>query len=158
LSQDRRAEARNSDGFEGLKYLLPPPSRRACILIDPSYETQDDYEKVASAGKVALKRFPAGLYLAWYPLLRLDSAGETLRDRLMEMYDGNRCYAELITEDKSRAIETKRGGLYGSGLVIYNPPWTLKAALEETLPFLAEQLGVEFGSWNLHWEAAALLI
>jgi 23S rRNA (adenine2030-N6)-methyltransferase len=72
----------------------------------------------------------------------------------MEMCDGNRCCAELITEDKSRAIETKRGGLYGSGLLIYNPPWTLKATLEETLPFLAERLGAVSGSWNLHWETA----
>jgi 23S rRNA (adenine2030-N6)-methyltransferase len=153
LSRDRRAGIRNADGFEGLKSLLPPPSRRACTLIDPSYEMKDDYEKVESAVRDALKRFSAGLYLVWYPLLRLDDAGETLRDRLMDTYGGNRCYAELVTEDKSRAAETKRGGLYGSGLVVYNPPWTLKAALEETLPFLARRLGAEgtFGAWRHEW-------
>ncbi|MDR0557289.1 MAG: 23S rRNA (adenine(2030)-N(6))-methyltransferase RlmJ [Treponema sp.] len=141
LSHDCRAEARNADGFEGLKSLLPPPSRRACVLIDPSYETQDDYEKTASAVMEALKRFPTGMYLVWRPLLALDKAGETLRDSLMAMYNGNRCCAELITGDKRHAIGTKRGGLYGSGLVVYNPPWTLKAALEETLPFLADCIG-----------------
>jgi 23S rRNA (adenine2030-N6)-methyltransferase len=31
--------------------------------------------------------------------------------------------------------------MYGSGLYILNPPWTLKPALEETLPFLAGVLG-----------------
>jgi len=136
LSQDRRAEARNADGFEGLKSLLPPPSRRACVLVDPSYEERNDYERVDAAMADALKRFPTGLYLVWYPLLRLDDAGERLRDRLMDRYDGNRWYVELVTEDKQRVTGTKRGGLYGSGLVVYNPPWTLKAEMEKTLPFL----------------------
>jgi 23S rRNA A2030 N6-methylase RlmJ len=31
--------------------------------------------------------------------------------------------------------------MYGSGLVIYNPPWTLRPALEEALPFLSSILG-----------------
>jgi 23S rRNA A2030 N6-methylase RlmJ len=31
--------------------------------------------------------------------------------------------------------------MYGSGLVVYNPPWTLRPALEEALPFLASVLG-----------------
>ncbi|MDR1072273.1 MAG: 23S rRNA (adenine(2030)-N(6))-methyltransferase RlmJ [Treponema sp.] len=143
LSHDCRAEARNADGFEGIKSLLPPPSRRACVLIDPSYEMQDDYEKAASAVMEAIRRFPTGLYLVWYPLLVLDNAGETIRDALMAMYNGNRCFAEIITGDKWHAIGTKRGGLYGSGLVVYNPPWTLKAALEETLPFLVDCIGGE---------------
>jgi 23S rRNA (adenine2030-N6)-methyltransferase len=40
--------------------------------------------------------------------------------------------------------------MYGSGLVIYNPPWTLRPALEETLPFLASILGCP-GDWRLDW-------
>ena len=32
-------------------------------------------------------------------------------------------------------------GLYGSGMFIFNPPWTLPRALAETLPFLIEALG-----------------
>jgi 23S rRNA (adenine2030-N6)-methyltransferase len=34
------------DGFVGLKAILPPPPRRALVLIDPSYETRDDYVNV----------------------------------------------------------------------------------------------------------------
>lgn len=159
LSHDSRAEARNADGFEGLKSLLPPPSRRACALIDPSYETQDDYEKTASAVMDALKRFPTGMYLVWYPLLVLDGAGERLRDALMAQYSENRYCAELITGDKRHAIGTKRGGLYGSGLVVYNPPWTLKAALEETLPFLADCVGAApFGGGGRKISPASLAL
>jgi 23S rRNA A2030 N6-methylase RlmJ len=52
---------------------------------------------------------------------------------------------------RSGAVQTKRGGLYGSGLAVFNPPWALKAALEEALPFLANLLGGIFGSWHLEW-------
>jgi len=34
------------DGFEGLKKFLPPPSRRALVLCDPSYEVKSDYARV----------------------------------------------------------------------------------------------------------------
>ncbi len=140
LSQRRGAEVRNADGFSGLKSLLPPPTRRACVLIDPSYELQDDYKMAEIAVRDALKRFSAGIYLVWYPLLRRGDAGTELRDALMGAYTGRCCVAELVTEDKTKLSDTKRGGLYGSGLLIYNPPWTLKPALEEALPFLAARL------------------
>ena len=62
------------DGFEGLKAQLPPPagpggSRRALVLMDPSYEIKSDYGRVAGSVTDALKRFPTGCYLVWYPLI-----------------------------------------------------------------------------------------
>jgi 23S rRNA (adenine2030-N6)-methyltransferase len=39
--------------------------------------------------------------------------------------------------------------MYGSGLVIFNPPWTLKQALEECLPFLGETMGIGKNGWFL---------
>ena len=44
------------DGFAGLKAILPPPTRRALVLIDPSYETRDDYVNVVKGLQEALKR------------------------------------------------------------------------------------------------------
>jgi 23S rRNA A2030 N6-methylase RlmJ len=41
--------------------------------------------------------------------------------------------------------------MYGSGLVIINPPYTLKAALEETLPVLAQVMNAA-GGWKLEWK------
>src|ERR1700743_505262 len=39
----RRAMLSAGDGIEGIKALLPPPPRRAFVLIDPSYEDKRDY-------------------------------------------------------------------------------------------------------------------
>jgi 23S rRNA (adenine2030-N6)-methyltransferase len=42
--------------------------------------------------------------------------------------------------------------MYGSGLVIFNPPWTLKAALEGSMDGLAALLSGGRGNWDLEWE------
>ena len=36
-------QIQHSNGFNGLKAFLPPPTRRGLCLIDPSYEDQQDY-------------------------------------------------------------------------------------------------------------------
>jgi 23S rRNA (adenine2030-N6)-methyltransferase len=137
-----RAELRQADGFAGLKALLPPPSRRGLIFIDPPYEVKDDYTRLPETIAAALKRFPSGVYIIWYPLLREQPAGAgDLPARLMDLYQGNRCRAELYTSAPDAAPGNSPRKMYGSGLVIYNPPWTLKAALEETLPVLGALIG-----------------
>ena len=58
------------DGFTALQTFLPPPSRRALILIDPSYEDKQDYRRVIDTLQQALKRFADGCYAIWYPLVQ----------------------------------------------------------------------------------------
>jgi 23S rRNA A2030 N6-methylase RlmJ len=67
-----------------------------------------------------------------------------LPETLMALSGGNRCRIELETGGAGE------GKLYGSGMVIYNPPWTLKAALEADLPPLARLLG--FHLRGIVWE------
>ena len=142
-------EVRREDGPAGLKSLLPPPSRRALIHIDPSWEEKSEYESIPRAVQSALKRFPEGTFIVWYPLLALPkekAAGlPPLPETLFGLSDGKRCLAELCTD----TAENSPRGMYGSGLVVFNPPWTLRAALEEALPFLAKVLGR--GRWRLEW-------
>jgi 23S rRNA (adenine2030-N6)-methyltransferase len=107
---------------------------------------KEDYRTLPASLAEALTRFPTGLYIIWYPLLgnRDFSPAKTLSD----LHRGNKCRVELRT-----ALRPDRG-MYGSGLVIYNPPWTLKAALENTMPVMAELLGRDQGAWDLWWESA----
>jgi 23S rRNA (adenine2030-N6)-methyltransferase len=160
---DRRFDLRREDGFSGLRSLLPPVSRRGCIFIDPPYEKAEEYDTLPAVLTGALRRFPGGLYILWYPLLgpsrrgggspgegregrnRKERLSRELPETLMALFGGNRCRVDLETGG------TGEGNLYGSGLVIYNPPWTLKAALEADLPILARLLGFRIS--GITWEA-----
>ena len=147
FSVDRRFRVFAADGIAGLRSVLPPPSRRGLVLTDPSYEVKDDYERVPAMLSDALRRFATGVYIVWYPLLGREDA-MALPGRLMSLYRGTRCTAELRVL-KSTGSER---GLYGSGLAVFNPPWTLRADLEASLPYLAELLGGPDGTWMLNWE------
>jgi 23S rRNA (adenine2030-N6)-methyltransferase len=142
-----KAEARKEDGPGGLKGLLPPPSGRGLILIDPAWELKSDYGEIPRRLGEALKRFPQGIYILWYPLLK-KSTGEGLPEALEKIHPRRRCRVELYTPESANSPR----GMYGSGLFIYNPPWTLKGALEETLPVLASRIGTGGGGWTLRWE------
>ena len=126
-----------ADGFAGLRALLPPPSRRGLVLIDPPYEDKDDYRKVKVAVEEAQKRFATGTYAVWYPVLgRLES--QQLPERLKRVSASDWLHVTLSigTLDDER-------GLHSSGMFVINPPWTLNAALQQAMPWLADALGRE---------------
>jgi 23S rRNA (adenine2030-N6)-methyltransferase len=137
----KRVIVEGSDGFAGLRALLPPPPRRAVALIDPSYEEKQDYERVIHAVKDALARFPGGIYAVWYPqLTRLDAL--ELPRRLKKLSVGDWLHVAL----RVRAPSGDGLGMHGSGLVVLNPPWTLHDALADALPFLVEALREDAGA------------
>jgi 23S rRNA (adenine2030-N6)-methyltransferase len=146
LKSDSRFRAAREDGLRGLKALLPPPGRRGCVFVDPSYEMRSDYAAVPQSLAEALSRFSTGVYIIWYPLLKPRPGAaplwEPLRETLLELHRGNRFALELFSPQKD---SEKR--MFGSGLAIYNPPFMLREALEESLPALAEILG----GWHWRW-------
>ncbi len=144
---DKRISVRASDGFAGLKSMLPPPSRRGLALIDPSYEDKGDYRKVADAMRDALTRFATGIYAVWYPLVRRGES-QHLADELQQLTDGDWLHVSL----KVAAPPEDGFGLYGSGMFVFNPHWKLEATLREVMPTLARTLSqVGPGSYNLQF-------
>lgn len=136
FASDKRITCLKQDGFSSFKAQLPPLSRRACIMIDPSYELKEDYKTLPLALEQALKRFPGGIYICWFPLLR-DRDWQAFSQLLFSLHQGT----TLLCTLQVQAAGQSGRGMYGSGLCIYNPPWTLKDMLEESLPFLERQLG-----------------
>lgn len=136
-----RVQVRGSDGLAALRGLLPPPARRAVVLIDPSYEVKSDYRHVAEALAEAMRRFPTGCYALWYPLLaRAESR------RLPRRLAGLGAENWLDLRLRIRHPPKDGFGMYGSGLFIINPPWTLPERLQSTLPWLAATLGTDDGA------------
>jgi 23S rRNA (adenine2030-N6)-methyltransferase len=162
LGHDRRFRIGRQDGFEGLIPLLPPPSRRGLVFIDPSYEMKEDFNRLPECLSAALRRFSTGTFLIWYPLLAACPESLRLPERLTGLYGGNRLRAEVYTGPARPAggeLSAGQGGrsprgMYGCGLVVCNPPWTLGPALEEALPFLAEETEGGERGWKIWRENA----
>ncbi len=134
----RRVKVEFGDGFAGMRALLPPPSRRGLVLIDPSYEDKDDYRMVHQAIKDALQRFATGMYAVWYPLLPRPEP-QRLVDNLMRL-DGVKCLDVVL---QVRAPTSDGLGMYGSGMLLINPPYTLAPMLRATLPTLVKLMGLD---------------
>ncbi len=131
----KRATLYASDGFSGLKAHIPPPTRRAIVLIDPSYEDKLDYRRVVDTVKDALARFPTGCYAIGYPQVQRREAIDLPRQ--LEKLEAKSWLHASLTVRKP----TPDGlGLHGSGMFIINPPWTLAAQMKEALPWLMKEL------------------
>ena len=132
----RRVSVQASDGFAGLKSVLPPASRRGLVLLDPSYEDKDDYRKVLASLRDALERFATGVYAVWYPLIQRQEA-QDLPSQLKQLASGDWLQVSLTV----KAPAEDGLGLHGSGMFVLNPPWNLEATLQPVMPALVRLLG-----------------
>lgn len=131
VGADGRCVVRQEDGFAGLKAVLPPPVRRAVVLMDPPYEDKRDYAKVVAALQAAHRRFATGCYVLWYPCLsREESVG--LPQALQKAFPTQYLQAELHVH----APRADGFGMHGSGLWVINPPFVLDDILRRCLPVL----------------------
>ena len=140
-SHGNRVLIQKADGFSALKALLPPPPRRALILIDPPYEDKQDYQRVVTALGEGLKRFSNGIYAVWYPQLQSSYARE-LPQQLKQLPVKSWLHVALSIQ----APSAEGFGMHGSGMFILNPPWTLHDELKIVMPYLVKVLGQDSGA------------
>ena len=126
------------NGFEGLISMTPPKTplpARGFVLIDPSYETESDYTDVMQTAFTVNKKWSTGIICIWYPVI-------TNRSFEIQKLKSAFMFSDLKVLNTELCVkpQTERG-LYGSGMIILNPPWKLDESLNTILPFLAEKLG-----------------
>ena len=132
----RKVSVQPTDGFAGLKAVLPPASRRGLVLIDPSYEDKADYVRVVDTMRDALQRFATGVYAVWYPQVQRPESKE-LPGQLQKLAGKGWLHVTL----KVMAPARDGLGLHGSGTFVFNPPWKLKDSLGDAMPVLVKLLG-----------------
>ena len=115
------------DGLQGVVRMLPPKTPRLLTLIDPAYEDKSEYAAVADTLKNILQRCRHALVLVWYPLLpagRHESMLEQLKSQLQQPI--------LRSELHYKQAQGERG-MYGSGMLIVNPPWKIDVEIEQII-------------------------
>lgn len=139
LARMRRVAVECGDGYAALRAALPPPERRALVLIDPPFEATDEFDAILGALREGLARFPSGVYAVWYPVTeraRTDGFQRALR----ALAPPPTFWAELaVTADPQVRMK-------GCGLLVINPPWRFGGTVQALLPVLAERLRVDAGA------------
>ena len=137
-----RIAVHQRDGYEAMGALLPPPERRGLVLIDPPFEQTDETQRLVAALAAGLKRWPTGIFAAWYPL----------KDRKAS----TALSAAAVDTPFPKALRVEfspfpweESSLPGSGLLICNSPWKLDEKLAALCQELAGLLGNGKANWNV---------
>lgn len=153
-------QVHNRSGWEMLKALTPPQTKRGAVLIDPSYEESSDYENAADTICAVHKKWTNGIIMLWYPLLvHREGEIEAMLDRITE---GARainqnieiCDLRLEVFDKSEhkevSLEEFRAEngknpprLYGSGMLVLNSPWKLEEDIQSVIEYIKNEIGFQ---------------
>jgi 23S rRNA (adenine2030-N6)-methyltransferase len=144
LAPFRNAQVEEDDGYRRTVKLLPPPSRRGLVLMDPPFESPDEFSRLAEAVREAWRKFATGIYLVWYPVKSQAQAagfaGEVLAGGM-----------ENVLEIQT-AVPAAEGKLARAGLLVINPPYGFEAGMRDAAELIAPRLGAAIG---IKWLAGA---
>ena len=139
FARARRVAVECGDGYAAPRAALPPPERRALVLLDPPFESPDEFGAILRALREGLQRFPSGVYAVWYPV--------TERARVTAFQTALRALRPPPTLTVELAVTADpQVRMKGCGLLIINPPWRVADELQPVLPALAQRLGVDSGA------------
>ena len=146
LRGDARIKTLALDGWTALGAYVPPKERRGLVLVDPPFEQDSDFFRLARGFAAAHRKWPTGIYVLWYPI-KTRSEPDALAKSLRRLGTAKILRAELNVAPLSDPTR-----LNGCGLILVNPPWTLESELSVLLPALAGSLGREGkGGFKLDW-------
>jgi 23S rRNA (adenine2030-N6)-methyltransferase len=140
LRRDTQARVVDLDGWLALPAFVPPNERRGLVLIDPSYEHKDEFERLAGGFAQAFSKWPTGSYLLWYPV-KSRRAADNLASHVAATVAAGPSPGKCLRLEFSVGPQAAGAALASAGLLIVNPPWTLAAELKSILPELQKPLG-----------------
>ncbi|WP_077961741.1 23S rRNA (adenine(2030)-N(6))-methyltransferase RlmJ [Ensifer adhaerens] len=143
---DFQSRVTELDGWLALGAHLPPKEKRGLILVDPPFEKEGEYDRLADGLARGYRRFAGGVYCLWYPL-KQGAPIKAFHEALKAL-----AIPKMLCAELSVRSDRETTGLSGSGLIIVNPPFTLKSELDALLPFLKTRLGQDrFASSRCFW-------
>jgi 23S rRNA (adenine2030-N6)-methyltransferase len=139
LAATKNAAVHQRDGYAALRAFLPPPEKRALILIDPPFEHPDEFSVLTKNLASAYEKFKAGCYVLWYPIKHRAPVRNFFENlKLTPIRDV--VAAEFLVREPYNPTR-----LNGCGLMIINPPFGFEAEAEPILQAFKNTLG-EAGS------------
>lgn len=139
---DIQARVSELDGWLALNAYVPPKEKRGLVLVDPPFEEAGEWQRLVDGLAKAHRKWATGLYALWYPLKEPREVSGFVTD-LKATGIPRMLRAELLVE------RPLAGKLYGSGMIVVNPPFVLEDELRSILPALVKALGRDGASHRL---------
>ena len=153
LGRDARLSIVGTDGYVALNAYVPPKERRGLVLIDPAFEAPDELDRELAAVEKAIRKWPAGVYLAWRPI-RDSTADARFLNALAATGTPNMLRLE-IDVGPGHVGAQGQNPLARAGLIVVNPPHTLFDEARILLPWLARLLARQGrGAYICEWLTA----
>jgi 23S rRNA (adenine2030-N6)-methyltransferase len=145
---DPRVAVHARDGYEAIGAFTPFPERRGLVFIDPPYERKDEADRLARALTAGLKKWPTGIFFAWYPIKDRQIA-DTLAAAAVAAGFPKALRAEFLIRPADGLT------LAGGGVLVCNAPWRLDERLRALCEELAPLLGDGGASGAVDWLTAS---
>lgn len=147
---DNRISIHKRDGLEALVGLVPPRIRRGLVFIDPCYEVKTDYTDLPQRIAKAIRKWPQGTYLLWYPILA-ENRHDTLIENAAQTVDARIFKSEIALPNLKPHDTIKRHRLLGTGLLIFNPPWKFNMHMISVGRWLSKTLTGDYDKHTTSW-------
>ncbi len=142
---DYQVRVLNLDGWLIPGSQIPPKESRGVMMIDPPFERNDDFDRMAEAMQISAKRWSGGSVCLWYPLKHRDQV-KHFHTQLAASGVSDLMRLEMEI-DRPTAVPA----LHGCGMIVRHPPYTLAGEMKAILPDLVRLLERKPGSgqWRI---------
>ena len=146
IGRDDTVVINEIDGYLAWKAQIPPRERRGLVLVDPPFEKDDDFDRMAETMREMGRKWPTGTAILWYPIKNLRTVSKFETD--LQASGFTKLLIVELHIDRVGSV----GSLAACGLAIANPPWTLADEMAALLPDLSKLLSRKSApSWRVDW-------
>jgi len=143
--KDSQVAVHHLDGYLGLKAFLPPKEGRGLVFIDPAFEKEDEFKRIAQQLQFATQRWSAGTFAVWYPIK------DAVKVKNFYQFLKSSGIREILCCELHVPFSASTG-LFACGMIVVRPPWQWKEQVEQTLPWMCKILSEPGqGSYFIDW-------
>ena len=113
LAKQINSKVYNEDGFEFFLQKINP-KEKTLVLIDPSYEIKDDFEKVVKVLQMLDVAYQNVTAMIWYPVLNIEN-NDLFIENIRKLGSNRITRIELPLKKYNEEI-----GMKGSGIILFN--------------------------------------
>ena len=132
FEKDSRIIVEKKDAYSTLNATISSYKGNRLVLIDPSYEVKDEYEKVVKLIKHNTSQFSDICYMVWYPVLDAEKTNAFIH-KMLSLKIKNMAHIKIELQNSFLRMQ-------GTGFFIINAPSEMKHDVTNSLAVLLEIL------------------